>query len=467
MARCGLRHSGAAMKYRIILLSSLFVLLALGTVAVMVRHQTLKLVAQERELVLAAYERTKERELRQYVQMAQSAVVKLAEAGDDTDAQQRQALTLLSQMHFGKDGYFFVYDRHGRILLDPSQMGLQGVDFCEPDQPEGQQQAQLLLATAKNGGGIVSYEWRKPSSQTNSRKMSYVTPVGKWDWVMGTGIYMDEISEALDQIDRVAQKNIQSTLQRIFAIAAISIVLIGLAGMGLNLRSHRVSSEKLRQLARRLVRSQEDERVRVARELHDGVVQVMVSSKYLLETAQVQQARPDAAPGARHAPQALVQQGLARLNDALAEIRRVSHGLRPALLDDLGLVPALRLLVAQLADQCPFSLQLSERGTPRELPTAHGTALYRVVQEAMNNIQAHAQATHVEIVLEFTADAVSLTVTDDGRGFDLKRVQTDGRGGIGLRNMRERIESLDGSFSMSSGPGGTRIDARLPIQEVP
>jgi two-component system NarL family sensor kinase len=450
------------MKLKLVLMSTALVLAALGTVAVMVRHQTLKLARQERQLVLSLYESSKEGELKHYVELARSAVLRLAQGMGDVASLQKEAMAVLSRMHFGKDGYFFVYDQHGNILLDPSQMGMQGIDFCDPNQPEGQMQANMLLTAARNGGGVVTYDWQKPSSQTYSRKMSYVVPVGPWNWVLGTGIYMDEVYETLDQIDQHAQKNIEDTLHSIFWIAGISIVLIGSAGLMVNLSHHRITSEKLRHLARRVVRSQEDERVRVARELHDGVVQVMVSSKYFLETAQIQQAQPGAGR-ARHTPQYLVEQGLLRLNDALSEIRRVSHGLRPALLDDLGLVPALRLLVEQLRAQSGLEVNLVECGTPFELPTSHGTALFRVVQEATNNIQAHAGASRVDITLAFGEGRVTLSIRDNGRGFDLKRVQTDSAGGIGLRNMRERIESLHGGFAMSSSASGTLIEAVLEI----
>ncbi len=450
------------MRIRLIVLTAAITLLVLAALAMMVQRQTLKLAGQERELVKKIYAQSKEVELRHYVSLAQAALGRLAAQEGEVAAQQRQALSMLSQMQFGKDGYFFVYDRHGNMLLEPSKMGLQGVDFCEPDNPVGFEQAGMIMASARQGGGLVRYDWMKPSSQSNTPKMSFVTPVAQWGWVIGAGLYMDDIEATLNIIDSHARQNIEETRRNFYGIAAAAVLAIGLAGLAFNLRGQRVASGKLRRLARRVVRSQEDERVRVARELHDGVVQVMVSSKFLLETAQA--SLPCALPDSgRRGARQLLDQGLQRLNDALAEIRRVSHGLRPALLDDLGLAAALALLVEQIRAQSTYRIDFVQQGQVRDLPTAHATALFRIAQEAFNNIQAHARPTSVQVVLRFGARTVALRIIDDGQGFDLQRVQADARGGIGLRNMRERMESLQGRFEMQSGRDGTRLVVTLPL----
>lgn len=451
------------MRIRLIALTAGITLLVLAALAVMVQRQTLKLAGQERELVKEIYAQSKEVELRHYVSLAQAALGRLAAQDGEVAVQQRQALSMLSQMQFGKDGYFFVYDRHGNMLLEASQMGLQGVDFCEPDNPAGFEQAGMIMASARQGGGLVRYDWMKPSSRSNTPKMSFVTPVAQWGWVLGAGLYMDDIEATLNIIDTHARQNIEETRRNFYGIAAAAVLAIGLAGLAFNLSGQRVASGKLRRLARRVVRSQEDERLRVARELHDGVVQVMVSSKFLLETAQASMPAGVAPEAGRRGARQLLDQGLQRLNDALAEIRRVSHGLRPALLDDLGLAAALALLVEQIRAQSTYRIDFVQQGQVRDLPTAHATALFRIAQEAFNNIQAHARPRAVQVVLRFGARTVALRIIDDGQGFDLQRVQADARGGIGLRNMRERMESLQGRFEMQSGRDGTRLVVTLPL----
>ncbi|APW36146.1 histidine kinase [Rhodoferax koreense] len=452
------------LRLKLALFTTVPILLALGLVALTVQHQTLKLAHQERELVESAYLHSKETELRHYVQLATSALQQIASNGQPLATQQRQALAVLTSMKFGGDGYFFVYDKDNNVLLDARQMGQAGVDLCDPSSPVGEIPAKLIISTARNGGGMVRYHWQKPSSQQTVPKLAYVTLMDGWDWVVGTGIYLDDVENTLRRIDQRAQENIHATRLRIYAIAAACIVLIGIAGLALNISDHRVLSAKLRRLAQRVVRSQEDERLRVSRELHDGVVQVLVSSKFLLETAQLQLQTP-AHPAA--APAEVLDTGLARLNEALVEIRRVSHGLRPALLDDLGLAAALALLTEQAQQHGDCRLRFVLRGDPLTLPTSHSTALFRVAQEALTNAQRHAKASRIDVVLKFSGNRVSLSVLDNGNGFAVRKVQADRRDGIGLRNMRERIEGLGGRFGITSSRFGTRIRAVLPDEEIP
>ncbi len=465
------------MKNSVQIFSALGVLGVLCLMAYSFQQQTLQLAAQERASTERLYIESKEGELKHYVELSRTAILKIA-AGEGEELQkQRQALGILSQMRFGKDGYFFVYDRNGNVLLDPTQMGIDGVNFCEPGHPNGSNQANLLINTALTGGGTVRYEWKKPSEKISSPKMSHVIQLGQWGWIIGSGVYLDDVQATLQMIDANAVKNIEKTHQAIFLTAAIFVIFIAAMGWLMNISSHRIAGEKLRHLARRVVSTQEQERVRVAQELHDGVVQVMVSSKFIFEAAHARLlAQGGLQRKAEHTPQVaskfegsasrmpvqLLEQGVGRLEEALQEIRRVSHGLRPALLDDLGLPAALARLVQQSSVESPFSLALDLEGMPFDLAPAINTALYRVVQEALSNVASHANASEVKVELRFGSQHVVLKVQDNGTGFDLKRIQADGQAGIGLRNMRERVESLGGRFRMKSGVGGTVVRAEIP-----
>lgn len=469
------RVQSLTIRMRTVALSAAFMLVVFVLVTWAVSYQMVSHSRQDRQQVQAVYVASKEKELRHYVELGHATLVRIAHgSGEEADLQQ-QALAALSRMHFGNDGYFFVYDRLGNVLLNPGSMGIEGVDFCDPADA-GSDQAMLLINKARSGGGIVRYNWIKPSSRTEAPKMSYVRAADQWGWILGAGLYMDDIERELAAFDANAARTLRDTQIRISAFALGSIMLISLGGLALNLHNSRISGEKLRRLARRVVSSQEEERARVARELHDGVVQVLVSSKYLLETAQVhleQEQKKEAVPGQkdaapqarRHAPQELLAQGLGRLQEALIEIRRVSHGLHPALLSDLGLAAALRMLVEQLRPQCPVDLRFTEQGAIPALSEAQATALFRVAQEALNNALSHAHAGWVQIALTGTDRHLVLTIEDNGRGFDLKKVRADRKGGIGLRNMRERIESLEGSdFAIHTGADGTRVEVRLALR---
>lgn len=461
------------LRLKIFLLSIVPMSIALGSVILTVRNQTLKLAKQERDLVESTYLASREAELRAHVKLAQSSIAPLVK--DASSAQrQAEAIAILARLEYGKDGYFFVYDMKGNNLMHPRQPELVGKNLWNLKDPFGDSPIQKLLEATERGGGIVRYYWEKPSSLQVAFKLGYVEPVTPWGWMLGTGLYLDDIELALRSIDAQAQANIRETEVRMYAIAIVSIILMGLAGLALNISDNKESSAKLRYLAQRVVHSQEEERVRVARELHDGIVQVLVSSKFFLETAQLQlenrlmaqagpaEAKP-VAKGLPAEPQIIgpLGRGLERLNAALLEVRRISHGLRPALLDDFGLGPAIEVLTTEVREQGSFDIRFSTRGKPCALPLNQSTALFRISQEALTNAKLHSSAANVRVELVYHRHRISLSIKDDGKGFDLRQIQTDNRSGIGLRNMRERMEGLGGTLKIYSDDDGTEVQAWL------
>ncbi len=458
------------LRLKIFLLSIVPTAIAVGLVILTVQSQTLKLAKQERDLVETTYLASKEAELRAYVWLAKSAIEPLVNARDtDTPARQAQAMALLRQLEFGKDGYFFLYDMAGNNLMHARQPELVGKNLRDIKDPYGGSPIEALLEATRRGGGTVRYFWDKPSSGQVVSKLGYVEPITSWGWMLGTGLYLDDIERTLQRIDAQAQANIHDTQLRVYTIAIVAIILIGLAGLALNISDNKESSAKLRHLARRVVHSQEEERVRVARELHDGIVQVLVSAKFFIETAQLQLEKTERDTAQHPAPAAHQQianplkRGLDRLNEALSEVRRISHGLRPALLDDFGLSAAMEVLTNEVREQRNFNVTLSTHGTPCAIPLSHSTALFRISQESFTNAKLHAAAANVQVDLRYERDRITLSIKDDGKGFDVRQIQTDQRSGIGLRNMRERIEGLGGTLKINSDSHGTQVQASLKI----
>jgi len=440
------------LRQKILLLAVAPLTIAMLAIMLTVRHQSIALAKHERQLVESAYLQAKETELRAYVKLAQSAIAPLLASGKNDDATRDEAMRTLARLDFGTDGYFFLYDLRGRNLMHPRQPELVGRDLWDLTDARGQPTIQKLVAAAQNGGGFVRYMWDKPSTHQSVPKLGYVEPIPQWGWMVGTGLYLDDIEQTLREIDQRAQANIDQTLAWVVGIAAISILLVAGSGLALNVSDHREADAKLRQLAQQVVRSQEDERARVSRELHDGISQVLVSTKLLLETAHSHLETPPAPDKAA----SMLRRALDRLNSALGEVRRVSHNLRPALLDDLGLAAALELLVRETREahedrQPGLAIALERVGPPVQLPDACNTALFRIAQEAISNIERHAtQATRISVLLENDVDAVRLSIRDNGPGFDVESVQVDPEHGIGLRNMRERMAALGGTCTIVS-----------------
>jgi two-component system NarL family sensor kinase len=467
------------LRLKIFLLSIVPMSIALGSVIFTVHNQTVKLAKQERDLVESIYLASREAELRAHVKLAQSSIASLVEDASNP-LRQAEAIAILSRLEYGKDGYFFVYDMSGKNLVHPRQPELVGQNLWNLKDPFGDAPIQKLLESTRNGGGIVRYYWEKPSSRQVAFKLGYVEPVPSWGWMLGTGLYLDDIEHALQSIDAQAQANIRETEIRMYAIAIVSIILMGIAGLALNISDNKESGAKLRYLAQRVVQSQEEERLRVARELHDGIVQVLVSSKFFLETAQLQlenrlmaanqpgedteaaRARA-AAKGASGDLQIIgpLKRGLERLSAALLEVRRISHGLRPALLDDFGLGPAIEVLTSEVQEQCSIKIVFSTHGRPCAIPMNQSTSLFRISQEALTNAKLHSGAANVRVRLVYHRHQISLSIKDDGKGFDLRELQTDHRSGIGLRNMRERMEGLGGTLKIYADDDGTEVQAWL------
>jgi two-component system NarL family sensor kinase len=452
------------LRLKILLLALLPLAAALCLIAWAVVHQEHELLARERAAVQRAYMEARRDELRHYVELAVSNVRPLYEraAGQD-DAQRQaaaaQALQLIAQLDYGTDGYFFVYDLQGRALMHSRQPELVGHDLWELRDPNGELTIQQLIAQAKAGGGFVEYLWRQPSSDRVAPKLGYVVALPQWNWMLGTGLYLDGIQATLAQLEGEARANVERTLWLIGGIALAALLLISASGLALNLSEQRAAEHKLRALAHQVVRLQEQERAHLARELHDGLSQRMVSIKLLVESAQ-HDARPE-----------LLQQAAQRLGDSLNEVRRISHRLRPALLDTLGLPAALQHLAQEFDESGAVQAGASVEGTPRALPEVVNTVLFRVAQEALTNVAKHAAARHVALTLEFPVEGgVAMRVLDDGRGFDPEAAQdqdTDGDAGIGLRNMYERLASIGGRLELQSRPGhGTQVEAVIDAAQL-
>lgn len=210
------------------------------------------------------------------------------------------------------------------------------------------------------------------------------------------------------------------------------------------------------QMGLRIIQAQEEERKRVAREIHDGPAQSMAN--VVLRTELVEKVFIH--EGIEKAREELNEiKGMIR--ESLTDVRRIIFNLRPMALDDLGLVPTLKRYIEELSKKNHTDFEFKTFGKENRLPPAMEVALFRLVQESLNNVIKHAKATDVQLKLEFQRDRIFLIVSDNGIGFDMKQKT---REGFGILGMKERIKLLEGQIVIQSAPGkGTKLFLSIPL----
>jgi PAS domain S-box-containing protein len=220
--------------------------------------------------------------------------------------------------------------------------------------------------------------------------------------------------------------------------------------------------EQLRQLSRAVLRAQEEERKRISRELHDVIAQTLSGINIRLATLKKEAGRSaDGFDRSLAHTQMLV-------GKSVDIVHQFARELRPAVLDDLGLIPALHSFLKDFAARTGLHTHLTAFAQAEKIDSANRTVLFRVAQEALNNVARHAQASRVEVTLQKLSDRICLKIHDDGKAFNVESVQRR-RGGkhLGLLGMRERLEMIGGCLQIESARGqGTAILAQIPLNRA-
>jgi signal transduction histidine kinase len=270
------------------------------------------------------------------------------------------------------------------------------------------------------------------------------------------------LNRAEERLSQSAE-NLRVSLYVTFGIALLGGMLLAIAATALTLRLEREVERRLKEtldaradlqaLSARLVRAQEDERRTLARELHDEVGQSL--SAIMMEANSVVAAPNPDDIGDR------VSSIASMAEKTLNIVRDLALLLRPSMLDDFGLVPALNWHAREMSKRTGLNVRIAADEISDDLPDEHKTCIYRVVQEALNNAARHANARHLQVIVKNEGPRVVFSVRDDGSGFDMRFVR-----GLGMLGMEERVRRLGGELRIDSEMGrGTTISAELPLPE--
>lgn len=315
-------------------------------------------------------------------------------------------------------------------------------------------------------------DMRKPGTNGNDTRVS------------GASYFTAELTgrrnsmlDLLDQIDQLSARELTASNAKLsstfdtqrFRLAAMLVATL-LAGMVLAVFTVRRTltlerevqrryeegeraRDELKELSARLLSAQEEERRNISRELHDEVGQSL--SALLMEAGNAAATVPAGSTEVRRHVESIKKLAEASVN----VIRNMTLLLRPSMLDDFGLVPALEWQAREVSKRTGLRVQVAAEESAGELSDELKTCIYRVVQEALHNCARHSQARSVKVVVKQEPSRIILSVEDDGHGFDTRRVR-----GLGLVGMEERVHHLGGQFEVESRPGsGTRVAVELPL----
>ncbi|MEL6912997.1 MAG: cache domain-containing protein [Pseudomonadota bacterium] len=445
---------------KLVFLAAVPLVLAVALTGLLVTDQSRALAEREIKALETELLEAKKAELQNYVTLARNSFFWTYgnAAPDDQDAKDRVS-QILSAMIYGDEGFYFVYDYDGTMLVSPRQTELIGQDLSGRTDSAGTPITDLLIDVGRTGAGYHTFLWPKPSTGEEAEMIAYVTALPSWQWVMGTGVFIDDVLETVAAARADMETRIDRTFLQIGAITALALLLVFLSGLYITIRERRRADVKLKDLTQRIFDTQEEERSRVARELHDGISQILVSVRYALEVGRRRLVNGDVRAKDN------IDRGIDALGGAIQEVRRISRDLRPGVLDDLGLGPALKALMEDFGARTGIATDFKTVVFRNRLDDEAKIALYRVAQEALTNIERHAQATEVTLSLEGNRRGARMRISDNGRGLSEDR-RGDPRSGLGLRNMEERVEKLNGTLRILSSRRGTVIEARVPLSHM-
>ena len=449
------------------LVAAVPMVLAIGAIAALVAVQSKASAEREIRALETQMLAAKKEELRNYVTQARNGFYFIyGNAPPDDEEAKARVMQILAAMIYGDEGFFFVYDYDGTNLVSPRQTNMIGRNWSGLADSEGTPIVDELITIARQGAGYHEYLWPKPSTGQEARMITYVTSFPSWRWAVGTGVFIDDVLASVAAARAEVEARTLRTFLYIAAITVAALVLVFASGMFINVRERRLADAKLKRLTERVFDAQEEERGRVARELHDGISQILVGIRYALDSA-----KRRLRPGNDGAAESL-DKGIGALANAISEVRRISRDLRPGMLDDLGLGPALKALTEDFQDRTGIITRLDTVVFRNRLDQDAKIALYRIAQEALTNVERHSGATEVSIDLRGHRKGATLRITDNGKGIqaDATKGADKPAAGIGLRNMEERAAQLDGTLRVLSAKGkggtGTVIEVSVPLTHL-
>lgn len=436
-------------KEMILLTTGLFSL-AIFTIVLVIDHQAEQLQHEQHRVVESAYLATKKEELKNYLSLAKLAIVHLRTTEEfstiDINAQE-EAKNVLRKLKFdGDNGYYFIHDFDCKNILQPPDPNREGQYECDRRDSSGKFHIKELIDIAKKEGeGFVHYDVIKPSTQKITHKLSYVVWIPEWRWVLGTGIYTDDINIPLEQIHKEVSGIIASIMRWIAFIATLSISVVSYL-------QWRIGQQTGRQIGHQMAREQ------IADALHDWIKQnlIYINRKLMVVIKQLESTTNSNSIFLR----ATLRDAKNEVDNTLFELDLIIDG-KGLFIDSVS--DNLKFYVDRFIQNSGIPIEFSTEGSTDNISINAKIALYLVARAALDNIDRHSAATHINMRLLGDSRYITLTISDNGTGFDVKDVKP----GRGLKNMKGRMEKLNGgTLEIASSSQGTTIIAKVPHESI-
>jgi signal transduction histidine kinase len=384
----------------------------------------------------------------------------------------------IQKLKVGEEGDAYLVDNSGHViyhqvdyLIGANFNDRQAVELLQSGDPRGAITTQGADGTRVEGysivpvsgwGLVIGEPWSQviEPAQIALRPVTIIVVVGL---VVVAGIVSVGVRRVTDPIQNLVVQtrqvaagdyDAQVQLSRIKEIRELGMAFNEMVGQ---IRKYRAG---VRQYVADITRTQEEERKRIARELHDDTVQSLIAMGQRIELVKETMDDPDEG-------QARLSELRTMVTGAIASVRQFSRDLRPLTLEDLGLIAAMQYQLNQLAQTDGIEVNFTVDGEAEDLPAEMEVAIYRILQEALNNVRKHAHATRVDVSARFTPREVKMTVFDNGKGFEVPESLTDfaSNGSFGMMGLQERAMLFEGDIFVQSAPGqGTTVQLTMPRQ---
>jgi signal transduction histidine kinase len=375
----------------------------------------------------------------------------------------------IEKLKVGEEGTAYLVDRNGRLIYHPID-NLIGTDYSQQEAVQGLINEDRNGAVTTSGsntvegfaivpitgwGVVIGEPWHQvvAPAQVSLRPVIVILIIGL---IVVAGVVSVGVQRVTDPIQNLVTQTRQVSAGDYDAKVSLSqIKEIRELGTAFNEMVQQIGRYRagVRHYVADITRSQEEERKRIARDLHDDTVQSLIAVGQRLELLKGSLNDPEKSRGRLTEVRAMV-------TGAIASVRQFSRDLRPLALEDLGLAAAMQYLTSQLAQSEGIDVNLTVEGDLSDLSTDMEVAIYRILQECLNNVKKHAEATEVDVLAQLTPRYVKLTVTDNGRGFDMPEAITDfaSQGSFGVMGLYERAQLFGGDTEVTSSPGqGTTV----------